>query len=39
MYDLHSIMNYCNPDWLGNGTLSAMDQEGVATVYGTSTGS
>jgi hypothetical protein len=33
-YDLHSIMNYCNPEWLGNGELSEMDQEGIRMVYG-----
>ena len=29
------VMNYCNPEWLGNGNLSAMDITGVQTVYGT----
>ena len=33
-WDLDSVMNYCNPEWLGNGYLSAMDIEGVQMIYG-----
>lgn len=33
-WDLDSVMNYCNPNWNGNGQLSASDIEGVRTVYG-----
>jgi matrixin len=34
-WDLDSVMNYCNPDWNGNGQLSATDIAGVRQVYGT----
>jgi hypothetical protein len=33
-WDLDSVMNYCNPNWNGNGQLSAADIEGVRSVYG-----
>jgi hypothetical protein len=33
-WDLHSVMNYCNPKWSGNGTLSATDVAMVRTYYG-----
>jgi hypothetical protein len=33
-YDLHSVMNYCNPKWLGDGRLSAEDIAGVQRWYG-----
>lgn len=33
-WDLQSIMNYCNPTWNNNGELSAIDVQGVQTVYG-----
>ncbi|WP_233587534.1 M12 family metallopeptidase [Corallococcus sp. CA049B] len=33
-WDLQSVMNYCNPDWNGNGELSATDIEGVVQLYG-----
>jgi hypothetical protein len=33
-YDLHSIMNYCNPSYLGDGTLSKLDIEGLQGIYG-----
>lgn len=36
-YDLHSIMNYCNPQWNGNGRLSELDIEGVRRLYGSPT--
>ncbi|MFZ5445997.1 MAG: M12 family metallopeptidase [Myxococcota bacterium] len=37
-WDLHSVMNYCNPDWNNEdvpGWLSPGDVEGVRAVYGT----
>jgi hypothetical protein len=34
-WDLNSVMNYCNPNWSGNGLLSATDIAGVQTMYGT----
>jgi hypothetical protein len=34
-YDANSVMNYCNPNWLGDGLLSPLDVEAVKTVYGT----
>lgn len=34
-WDLNSIMNYCNPNWNGNGSLSAEDVRGVQRMYGT----
>lgn len=33
-YDAKSIMNYCNPHWLGDGQLSALDIQAVQTFYG-----
>ncbi|WP_298912907.1 M12 family metallopeptidase [uncultured Nostoc sp.] len=36
-YDLTSVMNYCNPNWNGNGQLSAADQIGVNVLYGKGT--
>jgi hypothetical protein len=33
-WDVHSIMNYCNPKWTGDGRLSRMDIRGVRSVYG-----
>lgn len=33
-WDLDSVMNYCNPEWIGNGELSEMDIAGVQMVYG-----
>ncbi len=30
------IMNYCNPNWNGNGTLSELDRLGVSLLYGRS---
>lgn len=33
-YDPHSIMNYCNPQWNGDGKLSALDIEAVQKFYG-----
>ncbi len=33
-YDLHSVMNYCNPKWAGNGQLSAEDIAGLQSWYG-----
>ncbi len=35
-WDLSSVMNYCNPNWNGNGNLSVIDIAGVQTVYGKS---
>lgn len=32
-WDLHSVMNYCNPEWAGNGELSEGDIETVQTAY------
>jgi hypothetical protein len=32
-YDKYSIMNYCNPDWLGDGHLSELDIEAINIVY------
>lgn len=37
-WDLHSVMNYCNPDWNNEhlpGWLSEGDVDGVRAVYGT----
>ncbi len=36
-WDMDSVMNYCNPDWLGDGNLSEMDILGVQMVYGART--
>lgn len=33
-WDLDSVMNYCNPRWTGDGTLSATDIEGIRAAYG-----
>ncbi|MBU8900806.1 VCBS repeat-containing protein, partial [Corallococcus sp. M34] len=33
-WDLASVMNYCNPDWNGNGKLSATDIAGIVQLYG-----
>lgn len=33
-WDLDSVMNYCNPNWNGDGRLSATDIYGVQQVYG-----
>jgi len=33
-WDLNSVMNYCNPNWNGNGNLSATDQQGARLTYG-----
>jgi hypothetical protein len=33
-WDLDSVMNYCNPEWSGNGKLSPTDIEGVQLLYG-----
>jgi hypothetical protein len=33
-YDLYSVMNYCNPKWIGNGKLSALDILGLQQLYG-----
>ncbi|CAK0757009.1 exported hypothetical protein [Gammaproteobacteria bacterium] len=33
-YDLHSVMNYCNPKWAGNGILSEQDIVGLQSWYG-----
>ncbi|AXF12099.1 hypothetical protein CUJ91_30360 [Paraburkholderia graminis] len=33
-WDLHSVMNYCNPDWMGFGVLSPGDVSLVQAYYG-----
>ena len=33
-YDLKSVMNYCNPKWQGDGTLSPLDIKGLQSFYG-----
>lgn len=33
-YDPYSIMNYCNPQWLGDGKLSPRDIDAVVKLYG-----
>ncbi|WP_019587530.1 M12 family metallopeptidase [Deinococcus apachensis] len=33
-YDTASVMNYCNPNWNGNGQLSDLDRLGVNVLYG-----
>lgn len=33
-YDKASVMNYCNPNWNGNGRLSDLDRLGVNLMYG-----
>ena len=32
-WDLDSVMNYCNPEWAGNGELSDGDIETIRTAY------
>lgn len=32
-YDLKSVMNYCNPQWSGNGKLSKLDIKGLVKWY------
>lgn len=34
-WDLHSVMNYCNPVYNNNGELSAQDIAGINSMYGT----
>jgi hypothetical protein len=36
-YDLKSVMNYCNPNWSGNGQLSDEDRTGISFLYGKGT--
>ena len=36
-WDMASVMNYCNPDWLGDGNLSPADIAGVQLIYGSPT--
>jgi hypothetical protein len=33
-YDVHSVMNYCNPDWNTNAQLSELDIKAVQQLYG-----
>jgi len=33
-WDLNSVMNYCNPQWNGNGRLSDVDIQTFNSVYG-----
>ncbi|MCK8501629.1 hypothetical protein [Myxococcus fulvus] len=33
-WDLASVMNYCNPQWAGDGNLSVTDQVGAQQTYG-----
>ena len=33
-WDLHSVMNYCNPVYNNNGNLSADDINGINKMYG-----
>ncbi|MDF3834172.1 hypothetical protein P3W85_14580 [Cupriavidus basilensis] len=33
-YDTASVMNYCNPNWNGNGQLSDLDRSGANILYG-----
>ncbi|WP_170136102.1 M12 family metallopeptidase [Nannocystis exedens] len=33
-WDLDSVMNYCNPEWGGDGRLSVIDIMGAQAVYG-----
>jgi Astacin (Peptidase family M12A) len=35
LWDLDSVMNYCNPNWSGGGNLSKTDIIGVQKTYGT----
>ena len=32
-WDLDSVMNYCNPDWNGDGNLSSGDIAGIQQFY------
>ena len=32
-YDINSVMNYCNPEWGGNGSLSKYDIQGLRDWY------
>lgn len=36
-WDIDSVMNYCNPDWNGDGSLSNGDIAGVQQFYGPAT--
>lgn len=36
-WDLDSVMNYCNPHWVGDGHLSETDIAGVQMIYGAQT--
>lgn len=36
-WDLDSVMNYCNPNWSGNGRLSNVDIRGAQMYYGART--
>jgi len=33
-FDIHSVMNYCNPEWNNHGILSATDIEALQKFYG-----
>jgi uncharacterized protein YukE len=33
-FDLQSVMNYCNPQWNGDGRLSFHDRWGAVAIYG-----
>ena len=33
-WDLHSVMNYCSPQWQGDGQLSEADKVGIVQIYG-----
>jgi hypothetical protein len=33
-WDQQSVMNYCNPEWNGDGFLSALDKQAVGELYG-----
>ena len=33
-FDLRSVMNYCNPQWNGDGKLSSLDIQGLQAWYG-----
>ena len=34
-WDIHSVMNYCNPKWSNHGILSSTDIEALQQFYGT----
>jgi hypothetical protein len=34
VYDAASIMNYCAPNWAGDGKLSDLDKVGISILYG-----